>query len=267
MAATGTSPGRLEVSTRDRVGWIVLDNPARLNAMSLPMWRALEAAAGQFADDPVVRCVVVRGAGTAAFCAGADISEFAEAAECAEDPNLLIERVTLSALTALRRLAKPTLAMASGYCIGGGLALALACDLRIGAVGSSYGIPAARLGLGYLPDGLRRLADLVGPSRAKQLIFTAARVRAEEAYRIGLLNELVSAEDLEVKATEMADMIAANAPLTIAAAKLGIDLGLSPTDAERTLAEEQARACYASDDFQEGRRAFAERRPPAFNGR
>jgi enoyl-CoA hydratase len=247
--------------------WLTLDNPSKLNAISLPMWQTLADALTRFEADPAVRCVVVTGQGAKAFCVGADISQF-EQARSAPESSAEYDRVTRGALAQLQAFPKPTIAMISGFCLGGGMTLAGACDLRIAAAGSRFGIPAARLGIGYFYGGVKRLTDLVGPSQTKRLLFTADKFPAEEMLRIGFLDELVSPDELAPRVRSLAGSIAQNAPLTIAAAKYAVQTAYSD-DAPRDIAGCAARvqACIDSDDHAEGRRAFMEKRAPVFRGR
>ena len=259
-------PGRVHFSVDARgVAWLVLDNPRKHNALSLAMWHTVIDVLPALAEDQQVRCLVIRGAGHAAFCAGADLDEKkdADATRAVAD-----SQVTLSGLRALREFAKPTVAMIAGYCLGGGLATALACDLRVTADNASFGIPAARLGIGYFYSELKRLTELVGPARAKQILYTADRYGASDAWRFGLVNEVVPLVELETFTAAFAGRIAANAPLTIAAAKHAIAVALGdPAERDIGGCDERTRACLASADFAEGRRAFAEKRPPVFVGR
>jgi enoyl-CoA hydratase len=263
---TQTAPGRLDIFTRAGAGWVVIDNPARRNAMSLSMWRALTEGLDKFAADPAIFCVVLRGAGDKAFCAGADISEFGTA-RSGEDANREYERITGGALERLRKFDKPTVAVISGFCIGGGLALALACDLRIGASGSTYAVPAGRLGIGYDGTTLRRIAALSGPAHAKRMLYTAHRVSAEEAHRTGLIDEITSLEVLDKAAQALIGAITENAPLSLAAGKAEIDLAFDNANvAEFEAAALRTRACQLSADFLEGQKAFQEKRLPKFSG-
>jgi enoyl-CoA hydratase/carnithine racemase len=257
--------GRVDCTQAEGVGWIVLDNPRKHNAISLTMWRSLIDGLAAFEADPAVRCVVVRGAGNRAFCAGADIGEKhgADAGRAAQDLGL-----ALAGLRALATFPKPVLAMISGYCLGAGVAIALACDFRLAAAGAQFGIPAAKLGLAYEYSEIKRLVELVGPARARQMIFTGDRFAAERALQFGLVEEVVAAEDLPVFATDMARRIAANAPLTIAAAKDAIATAVSdPPGRDVEGCNARARACLASEDYVEGRLAFQGKRAPAFQGR
>jgi enoyl-CoA hydratase/carnithine racemase len=249
------------------IGWLVFNNAERRNAISTDMWTGMANVLRAFETDSRVRVVVLVGAGDKAFVSGADISEF-EKQRSTPEAEAQYSRLSAKAIGALSSLSKPTIAMIRGYCVGGGMTVALACDLRIAAEGSQFAIPAARLGLGYGYEGLVKLAGLVGPAHAKEIMFTARRLQSDEALRIGLINRVAAEGQLETLVREYADMIGANAPLTVHAAKLAINEA-QKDPADRSLAHVTAavQACFDSEDFIEGRRAFMEKRAPRFRGR
>jgi enoyl-CoA hydratase/carnithine racemase len=269
MAGEGVESGceRLIGRIEPPIGWLVFNNAERRNAISTEMWAAMAKVLHAFEADARVRVVVLVGAGDKAFVSGADISEF-EKQRATPEAEAEYGRRSGLAIQALSGLGVPSIAMIRGFCIGGGMTVALACDLRIAAEGSQFGVPAARLGLGYGYEGLVKLVGLVGPAYAKEIMFTARRLQTDEALRIGLINRVAAADQLEALVREYADMIGANAPLTMKAAKLAVDEALKdPADRDLARVTAAVRACFASDDFIEGRRAFMEKRAPRFQGR
>jgi len=248
------------------VGSIIFNHPERRNAMSLDMWRALGDACEALEADPRVRVVVMRGAGGKAFVSGADISEFEQHRANAAQKKSYGE-VAARAHRGLTQLRKPLIAMIEGYCVGGGMALALGADVRLASSGARFGIPAARLGLGYDYDGLAALARLVGPSVAKDMLFSARFIEADEALRIGLVNACVPADALAAHVRDYAQRVAANAPLTVHAAKAAVRLFERYSGAdERAEIAALVDRCFDSDDYREGRTAFLEKRTPRFQG-
>lgn len=249
------------------IGTMTFNNPERRNAVSMEMWEAAEAILTDFRDDPSVRVIVVTGAGDKAFVSGADISKFeSERSSMAE-----VERYnaqTARVYDLLYALPKPTIAQIKGYCVGGGTALAVCCDLRICGEDSRFAIPAAKLGLGYGFTGMKRLADIVGPAFAKEILFTARLFDAEEASAMGLVNRVVPKGEVEAYVAGYAATICENAPLTVSAAKQILN-ETQKDEGARDMAKVEAlvAACFASEDYKEGRRAFMEKRKPNFQGR
>jgi enoyl-CoA hydratase len=249
------------------IGWIIFNNPARHNAMSLEMWEAMGATVNAFARDDEVRVIVLRGEGGKAFVAGADISQFKEKRTSAEAVRVY-NATSEAASVALQNCPKPTIAMIRGYCIGGGTGIAAGCDIRIAADDARFAITASKLGLGYRYGGIKRVAELVGPSFTAEIFFTARQFSAAEALAMNLVNRVVPVAELEQYTLDYANAIAANAPLTIAAVKRCLIEYQKPAR-ERDLAACQTLidACFASNDYKEGQAAFMEKRKPLFKGR
>lgn len=251
---------------RGAAGWLTFNDPQRHNAISYAMWEAIPVVLQAFAEDPGIRAVVLQGAGGKAFVSGANISQF-DTLRSGEEAVQAYERVAEAAQLALYDYDKPTLAYIQGYCIGGGLNIALCCDIRLASEGSSFAIPAGKLGLGYRLTAIRNLVTAVGPANALEIFLTAARYTAQEAKELGLLSKVASTEELPAVLEKMLSQIQANAPLTLRAGKRMIrqmqQLG-PEVDVEgmRRLVME----CFESNDYREGRKAFAEKRAPVFTG-
>ena len=257
---------KILVDQRGGVGRITFNNPAKLNAVSLEMWEAVDAALDRFEADPDIRILVLTGAGGKAFVSGADISKF-ESERASKEAVASYNQRTKSVYDRIEAFPKPTVAMINGYCIGGGLNLALCCDVRICSDKSRFALPAAKLALGYGLDSLRRLVNVLGPGATRDICYSARQLNTDEAYARRLVDQVVPEEELESTVTAYADRVASNAPLTIAAMKFITGQLLKDPDA-RDLAKCNAmvQACFESNDYIEGRRAFMEKRKPAFTG-
>jgi enoyl-CoA hydratase len=259
--------GRMLAAKEDGIGLITFNQPEKRNAMSVEMWVGLGEILDEFAADDSVRVVILSGAGNKAFVSGADISQFDKLRSNA-DAQQEYDRMTGVGRKKFQAFPKPTIARIRGFCLGGGLAIAMQTDLRIAAVDSEFGIPAARLSIAYAFDGLRNLVNLVGPAHARMILYTGKRIDAVEAERIGLINKMVSDEDLNAAVLDIARTIADNAPLSVAASKLTITEVLKdPADRDMDAVREAGRLCFDSEDYKEGRRAFMEKRRPVFTGR
>lgn len=264
MQAAG---GKLLLDRDGPIGRLTLNQPERRNAFSLAMWKALPDVLAALAADEAIRVVVMRGAGGKAFSAGNDISEFGEHRATKEGVNAY-NAATRSAYDALVDLPKPVIAVIEGYCIGGGLEVALLCDIQIAADNARFAVTPARLGLGYKYDDVALLVRSVGARHAKEILLTGRQFSTEDALRMGLVNHVVPAGELESFVDEIARTIADNAPLSLKAAKLIIaEATKGPGQADLALCERLVDACHASADYQEGQRAFAEKRKPKFTGR
>ncbi len=259
-------PGRIRIEKDGPIGLLIVDHPERRNALQAEMWRQLPLMARTLDVDPDVRVIVLRGAGDQAFVSGADISEFAQLrmGEAAAQ----YERENAQAFLALAQLEKPLLAAIHGFCIGGGVAISASADLRYAADDGVFAVPAARLGLGYPVAGIEAMIRLVGFARAKELFFTARRFDAQEALRMGLLNEVFPKAQLDTRVREIALGIADNAPLTLRAIKrAAIEFGKPAYARDDDAVRRASAACFDSADYAEGVDAFLKKRRPRFVGR
>jgi enoyl-CoA hydratase/carnithine racemase len=249
------------------IATVVFNRPATRNAISLAMWTEIARVTEGLDKDDSVRAIVYRGAGTVAFASGADISEFKEQRQDTESA-FRYNAQTAAAYTTIRECAKPTVAMIFGFCMGGAMAVAMACDLRFAAEGSRFGIPAARLSIIYGADSVGQLVDLVGPAYAKDILYSARTVEDHEAFAMGFIQRLVPAADLERYTYDYLRKVCDNAPLSVRGAKVTIESYLHGlTDERRKKLKELAIEATESEDYKEGTRAFLEKRTPRFQGR
>lgn len=245
---------------------LVLDQPEKMNAMTYEMWASLAGHVARAEADNTVRAIVVTGAGERAFCAGADISQFGEIRD-GDAATRAYDDAYLSGCAALSNASKPSIAVIRGICFGGGVGLAMACDIRLARTDARFRVPAARLGLGYAYDGVAALVTRLGLGTTADLLFSARIVAAHDALRMGVVNVLCGQDDFEREAAEYLDRVAANAPLTLRAVKQAlVALGQPEATRNTAAAEAAVAACFSSADYKEGQRAFKEKREPAFTG-
>lgn len=266
MDAADTAGEKVIRKRTGPVAEILLNNPARHNALSLDMWERLATLLAELAADDSLRVLVLKGAGGKAFAAGADISRF-ESERASQDAVRHYNTVAGEASARLYNFPRPTIALIRGHCIGGGVNLAVCCDMRIAASDATFSIPAARLGLGYGFAGVQRLAEVVGLPVAMEMFYTARRYSAEDAVRIGLANRMVAVNEIDFVVADTANAICENAPLTITAIKaIARELGKPGAARDHAKLDRMVEACFASNDYSEGRRAFMEKRKPNFTG-
>jgi len=265
--AAGTITERIIVEKQGAIGWITFNNPARRNAISIDMWEAIPGALDRLECDPQIRVIVLSGSGDKAFVSGADISQFEGQRSSPEDVQHY-ENISEHAQLRLQCSDKPVIAMICGYCLGAGVNLALASDLRLVADDARFGIPAARMGLGYRVSSTKNLVDTIGAANAREMLLTARQFSAAEAKTMGLAHHVVAPAALQPLVFDFCATIAANAPLTMRAAKHVVrELLKTPSDFDAVACDAMITQCFASADYVEGRRAFMEKRKPAFSGK
>ncbi len=267
MALREFAGGRILAEVCEEIGTITFNQPAKHNALSGEMWIAVEQVLAEWEQDDAVRVVVLTGAGDKAFISGSDIGEF-ESRHGSFDAEQEYERLSGNNKEKLSDFPKPVIASIRGYCLGSGLGIAIHADIRIATQDSTFGIPAARIGLAYGFSSIKRLVDLVGPAHAAMILYSAERIGAAEAARIGLVNRVVSDHDPAAVVNDLAKKIAQNAPLSIRASKMTIEQVLRDSgERDQEAINAAGIACLTSEDHQEGRRAFYEKRLPRFKGR
>lgn len=248
------------------IAHLVLSNPDKMNAMTMQMWQAIPEALQNFDHDPEVRVIVISGDGEKAFISGADISQF-DKLRGTEEAQAEYNACVSAAYAAPILCSKPVIASIRGYCFGGGLGFAASCDVRICAEDAQFRMPAARLGLGYDPTGVKRFMDILGAANTSDIFFSARRFDAKNALQMGFVSQVHPVGELESQTQAYAQMVSENAPLTMAAAKFAIRQWLEQEpDRDLNTARNMVKDCFSSEDYKEGRKAFAEKRTPVFKG-
>lgn len=255
----------IEARKDGAIGWLIFNNPARRNAVSVGMWESIPRVLDDFAADAAIRVVVLAGAGGKAFVSGADISQF-ESQRSTPEAVQRYEEIGDAAQLKLQQFDKPSVAMVRGYCLGAGVNIANVCDVRIAGEDARFGIPAARMGLGYRASSMKNLVDVVGAAYAREIMLTARQFTAAEAKHMGLVHHVVPVTELEKFTREYCEAIAGNAPLTMRAAKR-IIREVSRSEYDTALCRRWVKECFDSADYAEGRKAFMEKRKPAFQGK
>ena len=259
--------GSVDLVKKGRVAYLYLNNPEKKNAISAEMWEELAAKAGEISTDETVRATILRGHGMSAFAAGADISQF-ESRRSANSRGSNYDDLTESAIAAVRAIPVPVIALIHGFCLGGAVSLAIACDLRFASNDATFSVPAAKLGISYPTPAIGRLVAQIGVSNTKYLLFSAKRIGAQLAREIHLVDKVFKQEELDEETDEFAATLIENAPLSLRAAKFIIDQGILDKDQQDVEAiNASARKCFESEDYKEGVRAFMDSRKPIFQGK
>lgn len=259
--------GSVDLVKKDQVAYLYLNNPEKKNAISAEMWEELAAKAWEIAEDSHLRATILRGHGMSAFAAGADISQF-ESRRSANSEGSTYDDLTETAIAAVKSIPVPVIALIHGFCLGGGISLALACDLRFCSNDATFAIPAARLGISYPTPAIERLVGLIGISNAKYLLFSAKRIGAQSAKEIHLVDKVFKQEELDEEVESFVGSLVDNAPLSVRAAKFIIDqCSLEHADRDVEKIHRVARSCFESEDYKEGVKAFMNSRKPAFGGK
>ena len=249
------------------VGTITISNPTKMNAMSVQMWMDLPKAIRAFDADPEVRVIVIAGVGEKAFVSGADISQFDKLRSSTKTQDDY-DNAVADSMVAPVECSKPVIAKIRGFCFGGGLGLAAACDIRICSEDATFRMPAARLGLGYGHKGIKRFTDIIGLANATDIFVTARRFDAPDSLRMGFVSRVCAGSEIDAVVDQYTKMIGENAPLTVAASKFNIrQVCAHPEEQDMERAVQMVKNCFASEDFHEGRTAFMDKRPAQFKGR